>query len=199
MIGIFGNPNDNELHAGDEAASLNGAGGDDLLVGGAGDDLLNGSIGNDVLIGGRGEDHMQGAAGDDLLYGGIGSDLMWGNDGNDVLRGGEGDDVLNGGRGQDKLFGGAGNDTFVFEALDHSLKAAKDKIKDFEIGHDKIDLSAMSNMDWSWIGRGKFSGEAGDLRFHKSKLKGDIDGDGRADFVVKVAGVDKLHESDLLL
>ena len=55
---------------------------------------------------------------------------------NEILKGGDGDDQLNGGKGDDVLQGGAGSDAFIFD-ISHGF----DKITDFEIGADVIDLS----------------------------------------------------------
>ena len=55
----------------------------------------------------------------------------------DDFAGGDGDDTLEGRTTDDRFTGGAGADTFVFEP-DHG----RDTITDFEVGTDKIDLSA---------------------------------------------------------
>ena len=52
------------------------------------------------------------------------------------MRGGSGDDVLNGGSGDDELWGDSGADTFVFS------DGGRDKIHDFQVGIDQIDVSA---------------------------------------------------------
>ncbi|RBI69111.1 hypothetical protein DQW77_15625, partial [Roseovarius sp. TE539] len=51
----------------DNAVTLNGNQGDDLLLGGTAADTLDGGDGNDLLIGGGGNDSLLGRAGDDLL------------------------------------------------------------------------------------------------------------------------------------
>jgi serralysin len=45
--------------------------------------------------------------------------------------------------GKDVLTGGAGNDVFVFFSRAESTETAFDRIKDFEMGHDLIDLSGL--------------------------------------------------------
>lgn len=63
-------------------------------------------------------------------------DLLVGYEGHDHLYGGDGDDRLIDGTGVDRLTGGEGADIFVFKK-DQRL----DRIEDFEISVDKIDLS----------------------------------------------------------
>jgi Ca2+-binding RTX toxin-like protein len=77
-----------------------------------------------------------GTAGSDSLLGGAGSDMIFAGGSNDTLKGGAGHDILDGGDGADLLWGGAGEDIFVFAA-----DGATDRIADFELGTDRIDLS----------------------------------------------------------
>ncbi|WP_141102068.1 calcium-binding protein [Oceanicola sp. 22II-s10i] len=71
-----------------------------------------------------------------LLEGGGGDDLLT-LTGAGELRGGAGDDILVDGAGSGRMSGGAGEDTFVLRA-----DGARDVILDFEIGQDRLDLSA---------------------------------------------------------
>jgi cysteinyl-tRNA synthetase, unknown class len=75
----------------------------------------------------------------DCIDGGNGNDKIWGNDGNDRLLGGRGDDRLAGDQGNDKLTGGSGRDTFVYENF-APQDLGRDRITDFEVGTDKIEL-----------------------------------------------------------
>ncbi|ERN43113.1 hemolysin-type calcium-binding repeat protein [Rubidibacter lacunae KORDI 51-2] len=118
---------------------LTGANGRDTLLGGNGNDLLDGGRGRDTLLGGNGNDLLDGGRGRDTLLGGNGNDLLDGGRGRDVLLGGDGDDLLDGGRGSDSISGGSGRDVFVYNNVRHGL----DLIVDFEVGFDKIDLSAI--------------------------------------------------------
>lgn len=115
---------------------------DDLLFGSPEGNQLLGRKGDDVLFGERGADLLKGGSGDDLLYGGTGRDTLSGGAGDDVLDGGTGDDVLDGGIGHNTLTGGEGADTFRFARLTGEL----DRITDFDIGLDRIDLSALLRM-----------------------------------------------------
>ena len=50
-----------------------------------------------------------------------------------------------------------------------------------------------------FIGKQAFHGEEGELRFHKKVLSGDVDGDGRPDFKIKVLGLASANADDLIL
>jgi serralysin len=171
--------------------TLSGLDGDDALVGLGGNDTILGGGGRDILSGGSGADLLDGGLGDDRLYGNEDSDTMLGGLGNDVLSGDDGDDRLNGGAGDDQLSGGDGRDVFSFTDL-----GGKDEILDFRKGQDKIDLShldADSGHDgldsFHWIGKGSFTGVAGELRSysvgHDYFVAGDVNGDRIADFVIQ--------------
>jgi hypothetical protein len=66
-------------------------------------------------------------------------ETLTGDSGNNALNGLGGNDSLNGGAGIDSLTGGAGNDVFVFQ-FGQSIQSGIDRITDFAIGADKIDL-----------------------------------------------------------
>jgi hypothetical protein len=57
----------------------------------------------------------------------------------DIINGLAGNDTLNGGAGKDILTGGVGADTFIFE-FGQSSVSDRDRVTDFAIGTDKIDL-----------------------------------------------------------
>ncbi|MEX5564403.1 hypothetical protein SM764_13345 [Pseudophaeobacter sp. 1A16562] len=128
--------------------SFSGYANDDRLKGGAGNDNLQGNRGEDVLIGAKGRDTLLGGGHDDKLKGGVGRDALKGGKGedtllggahNDKLFGGSHNDVLNGGGGRDKLVGGGGEDTFIFKG-----DFGRDVVRDFTIGEDVLDLSALT-------------------------------------------------------
>ncbi len=73
----------------------------------------------------------------DTLTGSDAGDLIGGGGGDDILSGGAGADILMEGAGEDVLYGGAGADIFVLEA-----DGETDTIADFQLGIDRIDLSA---------------------------------------------------------
>ncbi|WP_413083636.1 type I secretion C-terminal target domain-containing protein, partial [Vibrio paracholerae] len=102
----------------------------------------------DIAHGGGGNDRIYGQGGVDLMFGGSGNDQLYGGEGNDGLRGGTGNDTLDGGSGNDILIGGLGNDILtggsgedLFKWVDGDLDGSRDRITDFKIGQDKIDLS----------------------------------------------------------
>ena len=147
---------------------LNGTAGNDILSGLAGNDTLNGGGGIDILIGGLGNDtyvvdtvtdvitelSSEGtdtiessvtfslanlAQIENLTLTGTGNLNGTGNTQNNVMRGNSGNNILNGGAGIDQLTGGLGSDRFVFQ-FGQSVVSAIDRITDFAISSDKIDL-----------------------------------------------------------
>ncbi|MBJ6887493.1 VCBS domain-containing protein [Vibrio cholerae] len=94
---------------------------------------------DDTLIGGAGNDILFGQGGNDSLDGGVGKDTLYGGSGNDTLIGGNDNDILIGGLGNDILTGGSGED--LFKWVQGDLDGSTDRITDFKIGEDKIDLS----------------------------------------------------------
>lgn len=72
-----------------------------------------------------------------VLSGTTGADMILGGDGDEVVQGGAGADILGDGAGCDTLYGGADADLFVLSA-----DGARDRIADFQLGIDRIDLSA---------------------------------------------------------
>ncbi|THD82251.1 calcium-binding protein [Aliigemmobacter aestuarii] len=224
---ISGNAGQNRLSGGGGQDTLTGGGGADTLVGGAGNDdlrggggadLLRGQAGNDRLSGRVGADRLEGGGGRDRLDGGGGNDRLKGNAGRDDLNGGAGRDRLDGGGGRDRLDGGGGNDVLIGGALGDTMTggagrdtflfqsraetgsgAARDVITDFRSGIDRIDLSGVLN-GGEFIGNAAFSGEAGQLRYRPgdATLYGDINGDGRADFQIRLANAPAISEADFI-
>lgn len=214
---LEGNQGHDHIEGGLGNDTLRGGLGHDTLRGGPGDDRLDGNQGNDRLFGGLGNDRLFGGLGDDLLEGHQGHDLLNGGPGNDTLRGGLGNDTLVGGQGLDWLTGGPGADIFVFRALDDTSADAwrADMITDFQQGLDRIDLrdidadtTRAGNNSFDFIGMGALDG-AGQMSFRKLDRPGtqnditqilmDVDGDGRADAIIRLAGLHDLTANDFLL
>lgn len=146
------------------------------------------------------------------LGGNDGNNELNGRGGEDFLRANEGNDKLTGGLGQDTMAGGAGADTFVFNSAAESglTLATADKILDFSQSDiDLIDLSAIDagsgsgDQAFSFVGTNAFSSNEGELRYEQvlsnTIISGDIDGDGVADFQIKLAGTYTLIEDDFIL
>jgi Ca2+-binding RTX toxin-like protein len=167
----------------------------------------------DSAIVGKGnaiDNAITGDGNDNKLYGLDGNDTLHGGIGADYLAGGNGADTLDGGTGRDTLVGGAGNDTFVFADGDFggATRATADRITDFASG-DKIDLSAVDantlvagDQGFSFIGTGAFTHTAGELRYEQisgnTYVSGDTNGDGVADFMIKLDGLHALTGTDLV-
>lgn len=173
-------------------------------------DIRVGTSGADTINGWLGDDQLDGGAGNDQLSGGTGSDLLKGGAGNDAIKGGLGADILIGGAGTDTLTGGAGADTFRFLASPESAVGnGRDVITDFNhVEGDKIDLSAIDansnflafgNQAFTFIGSAAFHNVAGELRFTGGIVAGDTNGDGRADFEIRVETHVALVAADFVL
>jgi serralysin len=163
-------------------------------------------VGIEGIIGSDHADSLRGNGAADTMRGIEGNDTLFGRGGNDVLDGGPGDDKLYGQAGKDTLVGGSGRDVFAFRSPGDSRGFAIDVIKDFVRGTDRLDLAAIDanskfsgNQAFIYIGTAAFSGKHGELRFASGVLSADINGDGNADFQVKVAGLSALARTDFYL
>jgi len=167
---LLGGNGADTLYSEDGNDVVDGGADNDLIIGGSGK-------GNDLLKGGDGTDTvkytsaMSGitvdlvastargtAAGDaagigsdtleaiENIIGGNHDDIITGNEGANELAGMDGADALSGGGSSDSLRGGSGGDRFEFSA---NLSASNiDRIRDMEIGRDKIvlDLSIFTSL-----------------------------------------------------
>jgi Ca2+-binding RTX toxin-like protein len=149
-------------------------------IDGAGNDLANKIVGN---------------SGDNILKGGAGNDTLVSNGGDDYLIGGVGTDLLT---------GGTGNDRFVFRDL------STDRITDFTSGQDTIDLKGIDansaltgDQSFTFIGAHAFSHTAGELHYEEvggnTVVTADINGDGAADFTLRLDGLHTLTSHDFIL
>ncbi|NBB15889.1 hypothetical protein GVN21_11030 [Caulobacter sp. SLTY] len=138
------------------------------------------------------------------LNGNNGANTLDGLGGNDLLKGGLGADTLIGGLGADILVGGGGADSFVVrqESIYSSANPAGrvleiDTISDYAaVESDRIDLSAIDAIaggaDDAFLLVGAFNGQAGQMTLSfaggVTSLSLDVDGDGRADYLMKING-----------
>jgi Ca2+-binding RTX toxin-like protein len=146
---------------------------------------------------------------DNVISGNNGVNSLGGGGGNDTLWGYGGNDTLIGGAGKDTLIGGTGNDTFLFAGGDFggATTVTADRITDFTGGQDKIDLTQLDantlsggDQAFSFIGSAAFSGTAGELHYQQiggnTYISGDTNGDGLADFMIKLDGLHTLVSAD---
>lgn len=150
--------------------------------------------------------HHTGTSASELIVGNNKNNLILGGWGDDTLAGGKGDDVLIGQWGNDKLWGGAGADRFVFNS---AKLMGWDVIKDFAKG-DTIDLrnidaneTVAGDQAFTFIGA-KYLTKAGQLGFYQDSqgwttIAGDVTGDGKYDFGIRVEGLHTFTLDDFLL
>jgi serralysin len=182
----------------------------DLTAGSA-----TGGGGHDTLVG---IDGVQGSMFNDVITGNAHGNFLFGDLGNDKLDGKGGADMLDGGAGKDTMIGGNGQDVFHFNKLTDSGKTSstRDKITDFKHGTDDIDLSNIdantkvaTDQQFTFIGTAHFHKVAGELHYLKQNLagtandktivEGDVNGDGKVDFQIELAGLKTLTIDDFIL
>ena|GEM_PF-1788471 len=175
---------------------MTGTAGNDRLTGTAFAETLSGRAGNDTLSGGGGHDRLIGGAGVDLLRGGAGADTF-------VFA------------ARDSAPGQPG---YISNGALNPLSGAgqRDIILDFAHGQDRIDLSGIDtdpgragDQAFAWGGLGNLSGLRAEVVFRqfdaaqtandRTIIYGDLDGDGRADLQVELAGLITLTRDDFTL
>lgn len=213
---LTGNGLNNAIVSRGSGSTLDGGIGDDRLVISATPALVEGGDGFDRLVvrGRAGTavslsgDQLSGvelvtvAGGNALDLSGLntapgqirllaGGGSVVGADGSDRIFGSAQDDVIAGGLGADVLTGRGGADRFVFRLGDtpHDVES-RDRITDFAAAEgDRIDVSAMSEEGFAFLGTGAFSGAAegpAELRLvvrasGVTVVQIDLDHDARAD------------------
>ena len=126
--------------------------------------------------------------------------MVLGGDGADELYGGGGNDSITGGQRTDTLTGDSGADTFIFNDASDSAFGDANEITYFQSGTDVIDLSAIDT-DTTMPGDQAFTiggSGASALWLVGGSVFGDVDGDGVADFEIKVE-LSLLQADDIVL
>lgn len=179
------------------AGVIQGLGGDAIVIVGEQNDRVtnSGTILGDIVMGG-GNDRVTFSKGSNV------DGIVMLGAGNDTFKGWNGDDLIDGGLGKDKMTGGKGEDTFIFTTVQDTgrTKNTADTITDFNGRQgDIIDLSAIDaklavngDQAFRFIGTRDFNDKAGELRYEIVKndtyVYGDVDGNGKADFVIHLDG-----------
>jgi Ca2+-binding RTX toxin-like protein len=219
MYGGAGNDQFTVDNSGDVIVERAGEGTDSVIA--SASHVLKANVENLTLTGsldlrGWGNDlanQIVGNAGSNNLYGYAGNDTIDGGAGADALRGGSGNDALDGGAGRDRFYGEEGADSFNFTDGDLAglTSSTADQIHDFsQLQGDKIGLSgidangnAAGDQAFAFIGSGAFTGVAGQLRYQQisgnTHVMGDVDGDGTADFWIRLDGLHTLQGSDFII
>lgn len=155
--------------------------------------------------------NLTGSSVGQAIRGNAGANMLDGKSGSDSLYGNGGDDILIGGTGADKLYGGTGKDTFVFASVKDSVAKTMDTVYDFTRSQgDKIDLSKIdarsgtaADDSFLFVGEKAFAKKAGELRYVNKDgdtfVYGDINGDGNADFALRIDKDIDLIKGDFLL
>jgi Ca2+-binding RTX toxin-like protein len=218
---LDGGSGDNDLYGGKGNDWLFGQYYEDELYGGEDNDWLDGGYSGDVINGGPGNDTAiyrdsneavtidlsvafatGGFATGDTLSG---IENVWGSDHDDTLKGDGYANLLWGSTGTDILKGNGGADTFQFSHLEkNELGRDADRIMDFSQAEgDQIQMMKLYAGDFSFIGDGPFSGEAGELRYEHAGtntwVSVDTNGDTQADFQILCVGVINFTADDFIL
>ena len=161
---------------------------------------------------GTGIGAINGLSGNDTIKASNFGDTLLGGAGNDVVTGGTGADTITGGAGKDTLTGGLDADKFVYTAIQDSTVATtgQDVIKDFQEGVDKIDLFAIDantatghtgNQDFAFNAAATTAVIANTVTWSvvggNTIVRADATGNTTADFVITLAGIHTLTQSDL--
>ncbi|QNM83882.1 pre-peptidase C-terminal domain-containing protein [Sphingomonas sabuli] len=201
---------------------LNGGLGGDIMRGGGGNDIYYVETASDHAIedAGAGRDRVYSTISwtlennvEDLFARGTASVTLNGNTLDNAIVGNAGDNRIDGRGGADDLRGSAGADTFVFRDGEFGGLSAStsDRIVDFDqLEGDRIDLRAVDahwgqtgDQAFDFIGRADFDGTAGQLRYDtingNTYVYGDANGDGAADFLIRLDGNHALVGGDFML
>jgi Ca2+-binding RTX toxin-like protein len=195
-LDVTGNRFDNTFFSGTGADTLRGRDGNDVYY-------VNDSADLVIELAGEGYDRVlttvdyalaEGAHVELLAVRGNQGLVLSGNALDNTIQGGAGADTIIGGGGRDVMTGGLGADVFVFAAItDTETGKRRDVIEDFGTGADRIDLSAIdAATGLAGHQAFAFAGGAGShaiwttASIHGTVVRGDVTGDGIADFEILV-------------
>lgn len=180
---------------------------DDIIVELAGEGIDTARVGVDgwtlipeiesLQLTGTGDIGVTGNGVGNNIKGNTGDNRIDGAGGNDSIDGGAGNDTIIGGQGGDLLRGGSGADTFVVaHAFGPTLET--DTVYDFVRAHgDRLDLSGVDanvnlDGDQGFALVGAFTKHAGEMTLlftaGVTLMRLDVNGDGRADYQMKING-----------
>jgi Ca2+-binding RTX toxin-like protein len=219
---LIGGLGDDILNGGDGADDMRGGDGNDIFIVDDEGDVISDSGGDKDQV--QTDLSFELPEGFEILtftglesgllgQGNTGDNTLGANNGGSELQGHDGNDTLTDGNGRDVFTGGAGADTFDFSHLQNAIVRLGEVLDFSATRGDKLDLSKIDangnpldgNQDFHFIGGDAFHGTAtsgstfaGELRFSQRLLQGDLNGDGKADFEIKLVGVLDLNHDDIL-
>ncbi|QNM83881.1 pre-peptidase C-terminal domain-containing protein [Sphingomonas sabuli] len=217
-----GNNMYNRLNGNDANNVINGGLGGDIMRGGGGNDIYYVEDNSDHTIetAGAGRDRVYTTISwqlenhvEDLFARGSATINLTGNNLDNAIVGNAANNIIDGRAGADDLRGARGADTFVFRNGEFGGLTAStaDRILDFRRAEgDRIDLQQVDahrgidgDQSFTFIGTAEFSGVAGQLRYQitngNTYVYGDANGDGVADFLIRLDGSLNLAGGDFIL
>lgn len=127
--------------------TLNGGGGDDVLISGSNVETLTGGLGNDLIFGSNGNDILAGSTGDDLIDGGIGNDTIQSGGGVDTLFGSAGDDTFEVGSGMVNVDGETGADSLTLATATQPVTLNVNSFDAFQTASATLSLSLEEQLE----------------------------------------------------
>ena len=203
------------------ADTIRGSMGHDLIASLGGHDSVTGGDGNDTLLGGEGNDRLYGGTGDDILNGGAGADIIDGGEGTDSARyntatgdvwvdlASQGDNKGEADGDQynsiENLFGSNYNDTLRGDDQNNEIKGhgGNDVLEGREgndtllgdVGNDQLDGDNGADNLWGGEGIDTLFGEAGNDRLYGGAGNDILNGGVGADTIDGGEGTDSARYS----
>ena len=182
-----------EVHGGDGTDTLIV----DSLKAGMRIDLVNGTAGTLMNTRISGIEDVRGGLGNDSIIGNAVNNYLQGGEGKDTISGGGGADTIHGGRRKDSLSAGDDRaaDVFLFLAVsDLTGGFGRETISQFDLNRDYLDFSFIDansarsgDQDFGFANRATANAIwTKALRGGAIEVSGDVTGDGKADFSLKL-------------